>query len=180
MSDLIPDLVLQDNTSQRLPCVIIVDGSTSMKGKAIKNLNEGLSVLERELKADDIASMRVQILVIRIGAGNLRSEDAEVLTDWTEAIDFSAPKITANGMTPLGKGVKLGLKKIEAGPNSGRLQFTENTAVEPMTIVSMVQNNPAIFRLQNNDQLSFTMPMDSAEQRFSEVNKILQQLLTAV
>jgi transcription-repair coupling factor (superfamily II helicase) len=49
-----------------------------------------------------------------------------------------------------------------------------------MTIVSMVQNNPAIFRLQNNDQLSFTMPMDSAEQRFSEVNKILQQLLTAV
>ncbi len=77
-------------------------------------------------------------------------------------------------------GEQLGLKKIEAGPNSGRLQFTENTAVEPMTIVSMVQNNPAIFRLQNNDQLSFTMPMDSAEQRFSEVNKILQQLLTAV
>ena len=77
-------------------------------------------------------------------------------------------------------GEQLGLKKIEAGPNSGRLQFTENTAVEPMTIVSMVKNNPAIFRLQNNDQLSFTMPMDSAEQRFSEVNKILQQLLTAV
>ncbi len=77
-------------------------------------------------------------------------------------------------------GEQLGLKKIEAGPNGGRLQFTQNTAVEPMTIVSMVQNNPAIFRLQNNDQLSFTMPMDSAEQRFSEVNKILQQLLTAV
>ena len=77
-------------------------------------------------------------------------------------------------------GEQLGLKKIEAGPNGGRLQFTENTAVEPMTIVSMVQNNPTIFRLQNNDQLSFTMPMDSAEQRFSEVNKILQQLLTAV
>jgi len=77
-------------------------------------------------------------------------------------------------------GEQLGLKKIEAGPNGGRLQFTENTTVEPMTIVSMVQNNPAIFRLQNNDQLSFTVPMDSAEQRFSEVNKILQQLLTVV
>ena len=113
MTNLIPDLVLQDNTSQRLPCVIIVDGSRSMAGKAIKNLNEGLSVLERELKADDIASMRVQILVIRIGADGLRSEHAEVLTDWTDAIDFSAPQITANGMTPLGKGVKLGLKKIE-------------------------------------------------------------------
>ena len=77
-------------------------------------------------------------------------------------------------------GEQLGLKKIEAGPNGGRLQFSENTSVEPMTIVSMVQNDPAIFRLQNNDQLSFTMAMDSAEQRFSEVNKILQQLLAAV
>ena len=43
MSDLIPDLVLQDNTSQRLPCVIIVDGSSSMNGKAIENLNAVLS-----------------------------------------------------------------------------------------------------------------------------------------
>ena len=77
-------------------------------------------------------------------------------------------------------GEQLGLKKIEAGPSSGRLQFTAKTAVEPITIVTMVQNNPSIFRLQNNDQLSFTIPMETAEQRFSEVNKILQQLLAAV
>jgi hypothetical protein len=44
----------------------------------------------------------------------------------------------------------------------------------------MVQKNPAIFRLQNNDQLSFTIPMDTAEQRFAAVNNILQQLLAAV
>ena len=71
------------------------------------------------------------------------------------------------------------MKKIEAGPTSGRLQFTANTAVEPITIVTMVQKNPAIFRLQNNDQLSFTMPMDSPEERFVQVNEILQQLLSA-
>jgi transcription-repair coupling factor (superfamily II helicase) len=76
-------------------------------------------------------------------------------------------------------GEKLGLKKIEAGPNGGRVQFTENTAVEPMTIVTMVQSQPSIFRLQNNDQLSFTMPMDSPEERFVQVNEILQQLLSA-
>jgi transcription-repair coupling factor (superfamily II helicase) len=76
-------------------------------------------------------------------------------------------------------GEKLGLKKIEAGPNGGRVQFTENTAVEPMAIVTMVQTQPNIFRLQNNDQLSFTMPMESPEQRFDQVNEILQQLLLA-
>ncbi len=109
MTEIIPDIVLQDNTSQRLPCVIVVDGSTSMDGKAITNLNSGLKTLEQELKKDDIASMRVQLLVIRIGG----LDDAEVITDWTDAIDFSAPEIDANGTTPLGKGISLGLRKIE-------------------------------------------------------------------
>ena len=109
MSDLIPDLVLQDNTSQRLPCVIIVDGSTSMHGKAIENLNTGLKTLESELRHDDVASMRVQLSLIRIGGHN----NAEILTEWTDAIDFNAPEIIANGSTPLGKGVNLGLRKIE-------------------------------------------------------------------
>jgi transcription-repair coupling factor (superfamily II helicase) len=76
-------------------------------------------------------------------------------------------------------GEKLGLKKIEAGPNGGRLQFTANTLVEPMAIVTMVQSQPSIFRLQNNDQLSFTMAMDSPAARFEQVNDILQQLLSA-
>ena len=108
MSDLIPDLVLQDNTSQRLPCVIIVDGSSSMYGKAIKNLNTGLETLENELKNDDVASMRVQLLVIRIGGHS----DTDILTEWTDAIDFKAPEIIANGTTPLGKGVNLSLIHI--------------------------------------------------------------------
>ena len=73
-------------------------------------------------------------------------------------------------------GEQLGLKKIEAGPNGGRLQFTDRTVVEPMTIVQMVQSDPAIFRLQNNDQLSFTRAMDTAEERFAQVNEILLKL----
>ena len=109
MSDLIPDLVLQDNSSQRLPCVVLVDGSSSMDGKAINNLNEGLKVLEAELKADDVASLRVQLLIVRIGGHS----DVETVIDWTDAIDFIAPNIKANGTTPLGKGVEHSLKKIE-------------------------------------------------------------------
>jgi len=118
MSDLIPDLVLQDNTSQRLPCVVVLDGSTSMSGEAITNLNAGLKVLEKELKSDDIASMRVQLLIIRIGGFS----DAEIIVDWTDAIDFEAPDIEANGTTPLGKGVDLALSEIE----KQKLKYREN------------------------------------------------------
>ena len=37
---MIKDLILQDNTNKRLPCVVLLDGSTSMDGKAIDNLNQ--------------------------------------------------------------------------------------------------------------------------------------------
>ena len=106
---MIKDLILQDNTNQRLPCVVLLDGSTSMDGKAIDNLNQGLSILERELKADDVASLRVQLLLLRIGGHS----DVEILTDWTDAIDFSAPLVEANGTTPLGKGVNVALRELE-------------------------------------------------------------------
>ena len=106
---MIKDLILQDNTNQRLPCVVLLDGSTSMDGKAIDNLNQGLSILERELKADDVASLSVQLLLLRIGGHS----DVEILTDWTDAIDFSAPQVEANGTTPLGKGVNVALRQLE-------------------------------------------------------------------
>lgn len=108
---LIPDIALAENTSQRLPCVVILDGSTSMAhGGAIEALNAGLKTLEDDLKADDVARQRVRVLVIRIGAPN----DVEVVTDWTDAIDFEAPEIEANGTTPLGAGVRFALEEIEA------------------------------------------------------------------
>ena len=74
-------------------------------------------------------------------------------------------------------GEQLGLLKIEAGPNGGRLKFSSSTIVEPLTIIKMVQAHPSIFRLQNNDQLSFTMPMESAKERVDGLTEILDKLL---
>jgi uncharacterized protein YegL len=112
--ELIPDITLVDNTSQRLPCVLVLDGSASMaNSKAdtdpIRELNAGLKVLEEELKNDDVASQRVQLLVIRLGG----DDNVEVKLDWTDAMDFSAPTIEANGRTPLGSAVRLALQKLE-------------------------------------------------------------------
>ena len=83
--DTIDDIALQDNTSQRLPCVLVLDGSCSMEGNPISELNQGLKTLEEELKKDDTASQRVQLLVIRLGD----DDKATILTDWTDAIDLA-------------------------------------------------------------------------------------------
>ena len=44
----IDHIALQDNTSQRLPCVLVLDGSGSMEGNPISELNQGLKTLEEE------------------------------------------------------------------------------------------------------------------------------------
>ena len=110
MSDpIIPDVVLTDNTSQRLPCVLVLDGSGSMAGESIRELNAGLKILEEELKVDDTAAQRVQLLVIRLGG----DDDVEIVADWTDAMEFSAPTLEANGRTPLGNAMLMALDKIE-------------------------------------------------------------------
>jgi uncharacterized protein YegL len=105
----IPDVELVENNSQRTPCVLVLDGSGSMDGQPIRELNEGLKVLEQELKNDTTASVRVQLLVIRAGD----YDDVEILSDWSDAITFDAPAIEASGRTPLGAAMAVALDKIE-------------------------------------------------------------------
>ena len=110
MTEMIPDVELRINKDQRTPCAIVVDGSTSMhEHGAIDALNRGLKRLEEALKADETASTRVQILVVRMGGHG----DAEVLTEWTDAMNFEAPTVVANGNTPMGKAVDLAMTRIE-------------------------------------------------------------------
>jgi uncharacterized protein YegL len=105
MSD---DLVLRykDNNSQRTPCVLVLDGSMSMAGQPIDELNRGLKVLEEELKEDVVARTRVRVLVIRVGG------PPEVVGDWTDAIEFTAPSLAAGGNTPLGEAMQLALHSV--------------------------------------------------------------------
>lgn len=109
MNTMIPDVALMNNTSQRLPCAIVLDGSSSMDGTPIAELNAGLKALEAELKSHSIARQRVQLLLIRLGGNS----EVEVITPWTDAMEFVAPDVEANGNTPLGEAVRLALFEIE-------------------------------------------------------------------
>ncbi|WPB73346.1 VWA domain-containing protein [Archangium violaceum] len=96
------------NRSERLPCVLVLDTSESMEGRPISELNEGLKLFEQELKADELASARVQVMVIAFG-----NNVAQVITPWVDAMDFEAPVLTARGNTPMGLAMKRTLVEIE-------------------------------------------------------------------
>lgn len=109
MAITIPDVAFSDNTNQRTPCVLVLDCSGSMDGEPMRQLNDGLVTLEKQLKNNPVTSLRVQLLVISVGG----HDSAEVLSDWCDAVDFTSPSLEANGTTPLGKGMALALDKVE-------------------------------------------------------------------
>jgi uncharacterized protein YegL len=106
---MIPDVQLIDNSEQRTPLVLVLDCSGSMGGAPIAQLNQGMALLEQELKGDSVACKRVRLLVVKFG-GN---DEAGVAGEWSDAMDFVAPSLHASGTTPTGVAVDLALSKIE-------------------------------------------------------------------
>ena len=107
---MIPDVHFADNASQRTPCVLVLDGSASMAGDPIHQLNAGLHTFESQLKGNPLTALRVQVLVI-VANGHA---NAEVVADWCDAIDFDPPTVEADGSTPLGTAMALALDKVES------------------------------------------------------------------
>jgi len=71
---------------------------------------------------------------------------------------------------------QLGICKVESGPAGGRVEFGSDTVVEPLTIVQMVQQEPAVFKLQGASSLKFSIPTQTAEQRLNQVQSLLDRL----
>lgn len=108
-SERIPYVEFADNANERTPCVLVLDCSGSMRGEPIKQLNAGLLALEKELKDDIDASSRVQLLIIKASG----QDEVKIESDWTDAMNFTAPTMEADGLTPLGKAMETALQKIE-------------------------------------------------------------------
>ncbi|MFN3238361.1 MAG: transcription-repair coupling factor [Pseudomonadales bacterium] len=70
----------------------------------------------------------------------------------------------------------LGIKKLDAGDKSGRLEFSQDTPVDPFSIVQLVQSEPHRYRLPTANQLSFEENMEKSETRFKKVERLLERL----
>jgi len=74
------------------------------------------------------------------------------------------------------KAAKVGIEKIDAGEQSGRIYFAADTKIDPLTLVKMVQNQPQRYKLEGASQLKFSMDMEKPEQRFLNVEKLMSNL----
>jgi uncharacterized protein YegL len=92
-----------ENPEPRVPCVLVLDVSQSMRGDPIEQLNQGLMVYRDELSADPLASKRVEVAIVTFGP-------VRVQTDFTTAAQFTPPRLVEEGDTPMGEAT---LKAIE-------------------------------------------------------------------
>jgi transcription-repair coupling factor (superfamily II helicase) len=74
------------------------------------------------------------------------------------------------------KAQKLGLRKIDAHTEMIRIEFDSDTCVSPQLLVSLLQKQPANYRLEGVDRLKFIHPMPDPQTRIDTVNQLLKQL----
>jgi uncharacterized protein YegL len=96
-----------ENPEPRCACLLLLDTSGSMAGNRIAELNAGLRAFEGELKADALSAKRVEVAVVSFGP-------VEVKAEFTSAKTFYAPELQANGATPMGQAIEVGLQMLSA------------------------------------------------------------------
>jgi uncharacterized protein YegL len=96
-----------ENPEPRVPCVLIVDTSTSMHGPRIAELNKGLQVYRDELLSDPLATKRVEVAIVTFGGRVTR------LVEFVTAADFEPPTLDVIGGTPMGEAIGVALDMID-------------------------------------------------------------------
>jgi transcription-repair coupling factor (superfamily II helicase) len=129
----------------------------------IPDVHMRLVLYKRISAADSDAALR-ELKVELIDRFGLLPEPAENL--------FAATGIKLRA-TPLG------ITKIEAGPDIGRLHFAKHTAIDPAALIELVQGDPRSYRLEGGRRLTLFREMPDVETRLTAVTDILARLSTS-
>ena len=72
----------------------------------------------------------------------------------------------------------IGIRKIEVGPQSGRIVFTPEPMIDLGKLLALIQQRPQIYKLDGQDKLRFIQTLSDTEARASKVQQLLEQLKT--
>ncbi len=71
---------------------------------------------------------------------------------------------------------KLGIKKVDAGPNGGKLEFEAETPVDPLTLIKLIQGQPKRYKFEGATQFRFLVPMERPDERFNTLEALFERL----
>ena len=74
------------------------------------------------------------------------------------------------------KAEALGIKKVDVGANNGTLEFSQETRLDPIFLVTLIESDPHKYKLGSANQLVFNAGMQEIEARFGKTEGVLAQL----
>ena len=74
------------------------------------------------------------------------------------------------------KAQAIGIDRIDAGPMGGAIEFSNNTKVDPMFIIGLIQQQPKIFKMDGANKLKFAQQSEDAKSRLTLIASILNDL----
>jgi uncharacterized protein YegL len=95
-----------ENPEPRVPCILVLDVSVSMRGDPIQQLNQGLVTFKDELSADSLAAKRVEAAIVTFGG------EAKKVCDFSTADGFQPPTLSVAGNTPMGQAVNMAMDML--------------------------------------------------------------------
>ena len=100
---------LVNNPTARVPVCLCLDTSGSMDGDPIDELNRGVELFFESIKEDETAVYAAEICIVTFG-----DQGARCIRDFAGVYSHpDVPRLSANGMTPMGEAVNIGLDKLE-------------------------------------------------------------------
>lgn len=74
------------------------------------------------------------------------------------------------------KAQKIGISRIKASESGGSIEFSDNTKVEPMQIIKLIQQKQTIYKMEGANKLKFTQTTTDSKSRFVLITAILNEL----
>ncbi|MFZ3155126.1 transcription-repair coupling factor, partial [Pseudomonas sp.] len=71
---------------------------------------------------------------------------------------------------------KLGIKKVDAGPQGGRIEFAADTCVDPLTLIKLIQSAPNRYKFEGATMFKIQVPMERPEERFHTLEALFERL----
>ena len=71
---------------------------------------------------------------------------------------------------------RLGIRKLDLGATSGRLQFVEKPNVDPMSVIRLIQGQPKHYRMDGPHKLRITLDLPDAAARLQAARGLLTTL----
>jgi len=70
----------------------------------------------------------------------------------------------------------LGVRKIDLGPQGGRLHFLEHPNVDPGRIIALIQGEPQTYRMDGMDKLRISKDLPDIEHRVMMLDRLLDRI----